>query len=362
MIQLNNRINLDRAKCAGDNASKGEKTMRNSSNKTPWHLRFAPSCLRKKAIIAIVAVVALLTPISAMALHPVVVFLTGWAAGQTLTAAKQALINRYLNAKMATASVNGAYWGFNFHKFERTLANGTVLRSDLAVQWDELDGTPRGWHYWQSYGRRTMDEETASYYLTNQEISRIVIASGCAENDNGDTAWAVGIKAREDSFEEVASQALDRIRREEKDSTYEWKDDLWVKTKWTSRVGSHKMKSDFNDPNVPKIPQLGDKGPRETQTYTGTVYWDKVDIDMYGRSRNREEKDLDVSFEAYRDNQRWRKLCHNNQAIDSPHITASITRKIEQRSKLIHGRIPGILGTYRMGWSRTNWLVVVHID
>ena len=36
--------------------------MRNSSKKTPWHLRFAPGAiLRKKAIIAIIAVVALLT-------------------------------------------------------------------------------------------------------------------------------------------------------------------------------------------------------------------------------------------------------------------------------------------------------------
>ncbi len=220
MRTLNSKIKIDRANSAADNVSTGEETMRNSSTKMPWHLRFAPGdILRKKAIIAILALATVLAPISAMAVHPVVVFLIGWTAGQTLTAAKQSLINRYLNAKMATASVNGAYWGYNYHKFERTLANGTVIRSDLAVQWDELDGTPRGWHYWQSYGRRTMDEETASSYLTNQEISRIVIASGCAENDNGDTAWAVGIKAREDSFEEVASQALDHIRQSKMEET-----------------------------------------------------------------------------------------------------------------------------------------------
>ena len=336
--------------------------MSHSSKKTPWFLRFAQGAvLRKKAIIAAIAVVALLTPVSAMALHPVVVFLLGWTAGQTLTAAKKAAINRYLSAKMATASVNGAYWGFNLYKVERILANGTVIRSDLAYQWDELDGTPRGWHYWQRYGRRTMDEETASSYLTNQAISRIVIASGVAENDNGDTVWAIAIRAREDSFEEVASMSLDRIRREEKDSTYEWKDDLWVKTRWTSRVGSHKMKSDFNDPNVPKIPELGYAGPQETRTYTGTIYWTKVDIDRWGRARGREEKDLDVSFEAYRDNQRWRKLCYNNQAIDSPHISASITRKIVNRPGTIRVPISVPLGTIMRNVT-TNKLVVVHID
>ena len=62
MNQLNNRINLDRAVGAEENISTGEEKMRNSSKKTPWHLRFAPGAiLRKKAIIAIIAVVAMLT-------------------------------------------------------------------------------------------------------------------------------------------------------------------------------------------------------------------------------------------------------------------------------------------------------------
>ena len=45
MNQLNNRINLDRAIAAVENASTGEKTMNNSSTKTPWHLRFAPGAI-----------------------------------------------------------------------------------------------------------------------------------------------------------------------------------------------------------------------------------------------------------------------------------------------------------------------------
>lgn len=41
MKQLDHQINLDRAVGAEDNASKEEETMRNSSKKTPWFLRFA---------------------------------------------------------------------------------------------------------------------------------------------------------------------------------------------------------------------------------------------------------------------------------------------------------------------------------
>ncbi len=55
-MNLNNRINLDRAVAAADNASTGENPMSNSSKKTPWHLRFAPGAiLRQSGLIAILA-------------------------------------------------------------------------------------------------------------------------------------------------------------------------------------------------------------------------------------------------------------------------------------------------------------------
>ena len=52
MRKLNDRINLDRAVGAVENASTGEKTMSNSSKKTPWFLRFAPGSLNLKEIAA----------------------------------------------------------------------------------------------------------------------------------------------------------------------------------------------------------------------------------------------------------------------------------------------------------------------
>ena len=62
MRKLKNEIKIDRANGAADNASTEEGTMRNSSKKTPWFLRFAPGAiLRKSGIIAVLAISTLLT-------------------------------------------------------------------------------------------------------------------------------------------------------------------------------------------------------------------------------------------------------------------------------------------------------------
>ena len=65
MRTLNNRIKLDRANGAADNASKEEETMRNSSKKTPWHLRFAPGAILRQiglAVLALTMLVGVQTP------------------------------------------------------------------------------------------------------------------------------------------------------------------------------------------------------------------------------------------------------------------------------------------------------------
>ena len=56
MRTLNSKIKIDRAVGAADNISTGEKTMRNSSKKTPWHLRFAPGVLSLKEMAATASV------------------------------------------------------------------------------------------------------------------------------------------------------------------------------------------------------------------------------------------------------------------------------------------------------------------
>ena len=51
MRKLKNEINLDRAVDAAENTSMGEKTMNNSSKKTPWRLRFAGAILAVAGIL-----------------------------------------------------------------------------------------------------------------------------------------------------------------------------------------------------------------------------------------------------------------------------------------------------------------------
>ena len=170
MRKLNNEIKIDRAIAAVENVSTGEEPMSNSSKKTPWYLRFTPSRLRKKAIIAIIAVVAVLTPVSAMALNPVVTFIIGWVAGQTLTAAKKATIDKWLAVKKATASVNGAYWTRNYYRHSLT-GDGAVdltapysYRRIIARQGHELTGTASG-----TRDGVAMEEEEAENYLQTQD-------------------------------------------------------------------------------------------------------------------------------------------------------------------------------------------------
>ena len=63
MHKLNNENNLDRAVGAADNASQEGVPMRNSSNKTPWHLRFAPGAILRIVSKAVSLASAILQPI-----------------------------------------------------------------------------------------------------------------------------------------------------------------------------------------------------------------------------------------------------------------------------------------------------------
>ena len=72
MSQLNNRINLDRAVGAGETASKGEEPMRNSSPKTPWHLRFAPGAVLRQIGLAVLTLTMLVGVQNAEAQSPTI--------------------------------------------------------------------------------------------------------------------------------------------------------------------------------------------------------------------------------------------------------------------------------------------------
>ena len=85
MSQLNNRINLDRAVGAEDNASKEEATMRNASKKTPWFLRFARA-MKLKGIAATAGLGALYGLLFAgLLVAPLLPHLAAQSSGTTST-------------------------------------------------------------------------------------------------------------------------------------------------------------------------------------------------------------------------------------------------------------------------------------
>ena len=362
MSSSNNNKSLDNSSGIGqDNPNEAMQTA-SETKKTPWFLRFAPGAiLRKKAIIAIIAVVAVLMPVSALAVHPIVAFLYGWGAGQTLTTAKQALINRYLNAKQATASVNGAYWSRNYYRYSLT-GDGAVdltapysYRSIIARQGHELTGTASG-----TRDGVAMEEEEAENYLQTQGRYTVVSASGWAENDDEDTILVMWMIAREDYFSKLKDKTLATLRELYDDPSYEWKDDLWIKHTSRRIVGNHRMVSDFDDSNVPKIAKLGDPGPTETQSYIGTVEWDMRRVERSGRRSSSEVMWREVKFRSYRDHRRSIKLCEKNQLIEYPHISASIARQIENRPKRTYRWVNSPAGGNVIG-STTNRLYVIHV-
>ena len=361
MIQLNNRINLDRAVAAVENASTGEEKMRNSSKKTPWFLRFAPSRLQKKAIIAIIAVVALLTPVSAMALHPAIVFIIGWTAGQVLTAAKQATIDKWLAVKKATASVNGAYWTSNSYSYELTGSadySPPSYRSIEASQGHEIHDTARG-----TRDGVAMDDSTASDYLDEQGRYTLISAHGWAVNDDDETILVMWMIAREDAFPRLKHRTLYTLRKLHDDRSYQWDDDLWIIHKVKRHVGSHKMISGYNDPNVPKVPELATPGPDETAYYTGTVRWDRYLVRRNGRLSPKRVRNMEIDdFESYREEcAKTEQLCGANQVISGQHISASIARKVQENSMRIN-RPGGRWRTILWGQVTTNWLSIVHVN
>ena len=77
--------------------------------------------------------------------------------------------------------------------------------------------------------------------------------------------------AREDAFPRLKHMTLYTLRKLHDDRSYQWDDDLWIYHTTKRHVGSHKMVIRYNDPNVPKVPELATEGSDETKYYTGTV-------------------------------------------------------------------------------------------
>ena len=342
------------------------------TKKTPWHLRFAPGAiLRKKAIIAIIAVVALLTPISAVAAGKIVVFIIGWTAGQVLTEAKEALKRKFLNGelKKASASVNGAYWRSNSYKYTKT-GDGSDdfgfpqgYRNVSASQGDELFGKARG-----TADGVALEEAYAENLLKKQGRYTAVRAHGTAVNADGDEVLIMHIRARKDSFEWAKSKTLANIRKHYDDASYGWDADKWIIHTETRHVGSHMLRSYFRDPNVPPVPQLGAEGSDAdgTKHYWATVKWDRYYVRRDATKSPKRIRYGRVKFKAFKSQRKLVQLCYPNQVIENQHVSASIGRQVENRPGTIRKRKQYSTGIDGSIWvwvyTTTNKLYTVHID
>ena len=332
MTQLNNNKRLDESNGIAENES--NEAMQPASETTE-----SPPAPAKKGLLtrtrigekAFIAVVALLTPISAMAVHPVVAFIGGWAASEALSDAKQDLMDHYLNAKKATASVNGAYWISNSYSYNLTAGDDYPLSSDAitslqATQGHEVDDDPSG-----TENGVAISEERAESLLEVQGWYARINFSGLAINDDGETVWVMWMSSRGDKFSEVKKKVIEGIRKLKDDDSFEWDNDWWVKDTTIRKVGNHKMVSKFNDPNVPKIDELGFEGPsNKTKYYWATVAWTEHPIDMYGQAGPGEPDKRRVRFRSHRTSPRRRQLCGINQIIEDQHINAGITRQLKK--------------------------------
>ncbi len=326
----------------------------------------------KKAIIAIFALTTALEPVSVLAVNPIVAFIYGWGGSQTLSDAKQALMDHYLSAKMATASVNDAYWLSNSYSYSARAGSDTSLdnfdapdswRRVVVTQGHEIDDDPVG-----TGDGQAMETELAERYLEEQGRYHIVRRHGVLVNDDDETVLVMNMRARADSIGSYMQKVRATIR-ELHDDSFNWKRSLEVSYSTRRHVGNHKMVSEYDDPNVPKVPELAHRGPRGAglNTYTGTVEWTKWDVNSSGNLENRSIEKLPIKFLSYREKDaRRRQLCEDNQKIEDPHISASIARKIEKRKERVRGwRYPNLhnaFGGRYWGWITTNKIVVVHVN
>ena len=171
MSSLNNKIKIDRAVCAADNISPGEKTMNNSSKKTPWHLRFAPGAIlrivskavslgvslvqtirrrlnqwnwrQKTALVTALAITAAATyQYKAQAAWPAIIaasygtdFFVKLFTGYAITQGLNAAFNRAVLKETATADTDGfLYSKRKYHRRDYSYTdNGATTTTDVSV-------------------------------------------------------------------------------------------------------------------------------------------------------------------------------------------------------------------------------------
>ena len=349
MRKLNDRINLDRAVGAEDNASKGVTPMRNSSKKTPWHLRFAPGAiLRQSGIIAVLAIATALTPIQTQA-NPwkwLVETITSWAVGKSLDAATEALLraNGGITLTSASPTANANVLGANW------LSNEWTYKYEVQP---EVDGP---WETQIESASMGHQQEPKTARGTHLDGTAMTQAEAVAEMDHGRySTRTVRFEIFDDNgyFDDVYASArtdwinafVNRRFRGLRDfyrtnsppvmTGVIWPEGtitlgpIWEIGTGTMNVGSYEMVSKFKNPSGNIALSKADADDPDADEYKGTLYWQYYKVEYDGNCYHPPTK-RKWAFDFTTVSERHAipyDACRNNQMlVETPKINAGARR------------------------------------
>ena len=354
MKQLDHQINLDRAVGAEDNASQGVTPMRNSSKKTPWFLRFAPGAvLRKKAIIAIIAGVAVLTPVQTYASWKLLVdTITSWSIGKTLDAAVEAMLRANGgititdNSPRANAIVNGADWLSNewTYKYEvQPIVDGPwyTYTASASMGHQQEPKTARGT---KLYGTAMTQAEAVAKLEHKKYSKRWVTFEVFDDEEVYDDVY---VSARADSINAAVRRKFNRLRAYYRDNDpvpgVYWPvgtlrlGPIWEIGTTTYNVGSYEAVSKFQNPSGNTALGKANAEDKEANKYTGTIYWEYSDIYSSGAWSRLKKGWEPCNFITIKTKHAaTADLLRNNQAmVGYPKISAGAQRFFEDKENKI---------------------------
>ena len=359
MRTLNNKIKIDRAVGAEENASIEEATMRNSSKKTPWHLRFAPvAILRQSGLITVLAlagIVTVLTPIQTQAGWKwLVENLVSWGLGKTLDAATTAVLNANGGITLTSASpranaiVNGADWLSNewTYKYEvQPIVDGPweTRTASASMGHQQEPKTARGT---KLYGGRMTQAEAVAKLKHKKYSTRWVKFEIFDDDGYYDDVYA---SARTDRINTYVNREFRRLRdfyRDNAPTNYipglRWPNGtitlgpIWEIGTTTYNVGSYEVVSNFQNPSGNTALGKANAEDEDADKYKGTIHWEYASIRPSGQwsARLRPMYNDDPEFITIKTKHAIPvDLLRNNQAmIGEPKISAGAQRFFEDET------------------------------
>ena len=354
MRTLNNNQRLDNSSGIGqDNTNKAMQPA-SETKKTPWFLRFAPGAiLRKKAIIAIIAGVAVLTPVQTYASWKLIVeTVTSWAIGKALDAATEALLRANGgititdNSPRANAIVNGADWLSNewTYKYEvQPIVDGPweTKTESASMGHQQEPKTARG----TRLDGTAMTQAEAVAKLEHKKYSERWVKFEIFDDDG----WFEDVyaSARTDFINTFVARRFKKLRRYYQNGGTNNNGatpngtitlgPIWEIGTTTYKVGSYEAVSNFQNPSGNTALGKSDAEDEDADKYIGTIYWEYSWVYPSGNYSPKEKGRHECDFITIKTKHAaTADLLKNNQAmIGEPKISAGAQRFFEDKENKI---------------------------